>query len=87
MMIFKENSTELQTVSEICEKKVVLLTGTFLAPLKCGVKAVFTYNGQVVCTSTVLNIQEITADYIKFETRNSIYMVSHQNLPPAHTCA
>lgn len=87
MMICKENSTELLTVSEICEKKMILLTGTFLAPLRCGVKAVFTYNGQVVCTSTVLKIQEITADYIKFETRNSIYVVNHQNLPPANTCA
>lgn len=86
-MICKENTTKLQTVSEVCEKKMVLLTGTFLAPLKCGVKAVFIYNGQVVRTSTVLNIQEITADYVKFETRNSIYMVHHQNLPPARTCA
>lgn len=87
MMICKENSMKLQTVSEICEKKMVLLTGTFLAPLKCGEKAIFTYNGQVVRTSTVFNIQEITADYIKFETRNSIYLVRHQDLPPAPTCA
>lgn len=87
MMICKEKSMELQTVSEICEKKMVLLSGTFLAPLRCGEKAVFTYNGQVMRTSTVLNIQEITADYIKFETRNSIYLVRHQNLPPAPACA
>lgn len=77
----------LQAVSEIYGKKMILLSGTFLAPIKCGERAVFTYNGQVVRTSTVLEIQEITAEYIRFETRNSIYMVRHQNLPPARTCA
>ena len=82
-----ERAKKNNIATEICEKKMVLLSGTFLAPLRCGEKAVFTYNGQVMRTSTVLNIQEITADYIKFETRNSIYLVRHQNLPPAPACA
>lgn len=86
-MIGKKNDMTLQAVSEIYGKKMILLSGTFLAPIKCGERVVFTYNGQVVRTSTVLEIQEITAEYIRFETRNSIYMVRHQNLPPARTCA
>lgn len=87
MMFCKENIVVQQPVSEISTKKTVILMGTFLAPVKRGEKALFTYNGQVVRTSTVFEILEITANYIKFETRNSIYVVSHQNLPPTNTCA
>ena len=86
-MFYKENIVVQQPVSEISTKKTVILMGTFLAPVKRGEKALFTYNGQVVRTSTVFEILEITANYIKFETRNSIYIVGHQNLPPTNSCA
>lgn len=86
-MFFKENIVAKQPATEIIGKTTVILTGTFLSPVKSGEKALFTYNGQVVRTSTVFEILEITADYIKFETRNSIYIVSHPNLPPTRTCA
>ncbi len=86
-MFFKENIVAKQPATEIIGKTTVILTGTFLSPVKSGEKALFTYNGQVVRTSTVFEILEITADYIKFETRNSIYIVSYPNLPPTRTCA
>ena len=88
MMICKENEMmALQSIPETMEKKTVILKGTFISPVKCGERAIFTYNGQVMRTSTVSEILEITADYIKFETRNSIYIVSYHSLLPTHTCA
>lgn len=88
MMICKENKNmALQPMSEINGKKMVILTGIFLSPVKCGERAVFTYSGQVVRTSTVSVILEVTAEHIKFETKNSIYIVSYRTLPPSHTCA
>lgn len=87
MMICKENEMmALQPIPETMEKKTITLEGTFIYPVKCGERAIFTYNDHVVRTSTVSEILEITAEYIKFETRNSIYIVSYRNLPP-HTCA
>ena len=83
MMICKENEMmALQPIPETMEKKTVILKGTFISPVKCGERAIFTYNGQVMRTSTVSEILEITADYIKFETRNSIYIVSYHSLLP-----
>ena len=56
-------------------KKTTILTGTLLAPLSIGNRAIFLHNGQTVRTSTVVAIKAVTPNGVSFETMNTNYML------------
>ena len=67
-------------------KKVVLLSGSIVFPLRVGESAIIFYSGGMLRTSAVERIKQITLESIVFETKNSIYCVStHPDPVPAVT--
>lgn len=77
----KENQIVTTMNHHIIEKKNVTLTGILMDVLRPGMPARYLYNGNLIRTSTVKEILEATPDYIRFETRNSIYTISYKKLP------
>lgn len=63
--------------AETKRKTEYYLTATLLSPLRPGKCAVYIYNGNVIRTSRVQTILEAAADYVQFETQNSIYTLGH----------
>ena len=57
------------------EKKLVYLSG-ILSTVKIGERAAIKHCGVLIRTSPVVSILAVTPDYVKFETRNSVYAVS-----------
>ena len=67
-------------------KKVVLLCGYIVFPLRVGESAIIFYSGGMLRTSAVEVIKQVTHESIVFETQNSIYCVStHPDPVPAAT--
>lgn len=57
-------------------KKTVCVNGNVAFPLEVGRRAVIRRGGDFVFTSLVVEIREQRADYVCFETMNSVYQVS-----------
>ena len=62
-------------------KKIILLSGTLLLPLKIGARATILSNEGITRTSTVTAIKQVTQDYIIFETLNSVYRIASSLSP------
>ena len=62
-------------------KKMVLVSGRLLAPLKEGKCAVIQRGGEFIRTSQVVEILEVTESYARFETMNTLYQVSMSPVP------
>ncbi len=70
-----------QKINSTC-KKETLLTGQSCLPLRVGERAVIIGTGsRSIMTSTVLFIQEVSADGVVFETQNTIYHLSYTSEP------
>lgn len=70
-----------QKINSTC-KKETLLTGQICLPLRVGKRAVIIGTGsRSIMTSTVLFIQEVSADGVVFETQNTIYHLSYTSEP------
>ncbi|MEQ2843219.1 hypothetical protein [Dorea longicatena] len=70
-----------QQINSTC-KKETLLTGQICLPLRVGERAVIIGTGsRSIMTSTVLLIQEVSADGVVFETKNTIYHLSYTSEP------
>lgn len=72
--MFKKKNEKPQT---FVPKSKFYLTAVLLSPLKPGQCATFIYNGNVIRTSIVKNILEAATDYVRFETRHSIYTIGY----------
>lgn len=57
-------------------KKRIYISGQLLYPLKEGQRAVIKHGGDFIRTSKVVDILEVTLDYVRFETMNTVYQVS-----------
>lgn len=57
------------------EKKYIYLEGTLLVPLTVGHCAWISYNGNVIRTSSIVAIREMSSHRASFETKNSHYCV------------
>lgn len=78
MFLNETRKTFIQTIKPIADnKKAVILTGTILSPIMKNERACITMNGHVIRTSTVVELLEASAEYVKFETRNTIYTIFH----------
>ena len=64
-----------------CNKPEINLTAKLIEALKPGFPALFLYNGSLIRTSAVQVILEDSPDQVKFETKNSIYTISYDELP------
>jgi hypothetical protein len=62
-------------VSDICEKREVLISGIVEFPLQVGKPATYFYNGGRVKTPEVKRIVEVAPDYACFETANLRYRI------------
>ena len=62
-------------------KKTVCVNGNVAFPLEVGRRAVIRRGGDFVFTSLVVEIREQRADYVCFETMNSVYQVSLAPIP------
>ncbi|MDD4510507.1 MAG: hypothetical protein PHY23_06375 [Oscillospiraceae bacterium] len=62
-------------------KKIIYLQGTLLMPLTVGSCAYISHGGQVVRTSRVVAIREISSQRVGFETLNSHYCVELSPVP------
>lgn len=62
-------------------KKVIYLQGTLLAPLMVGSCAYISYSGQVIRTSRIVEIREVSGQRASFETLNSHYCVELSPVP------
>jgi len=58
------------------DKKCTFLRGKVIMPLQTGTKATIAYNGQIILTSPVKAILEVSADRIVIETQNTIYSIA-----------
>ncbi len=57
-------------------KKTVCISGRIVFPLREGKRAVIQHRSGMIYTSSVVEILESTADYVCFETMNSVYQVA-----------
>lgn len=74
-----------QTVSNLCEKRSILISGMLEFPLQVGEPACYFYNGRRVKTARVKRIVEIALDHACFETANLCYRIDY--FPVAMTMA
>ena len=59
------------------QKNKFYLTAVLLSPLRPGQCASYIYNGNVFRTAVVKNILEAATDYVRFETKHSIYTIGY----------
>ena len=62
-------------------KKTICVDGSLAFPLQVGTRAVIHRGGDYIFTSLVVEIHEERADFVCFETMNSIYQVSPTPVP------
>lgn len=62
-------------------KKNVHISGSLASPLKEGLRALLNCGGTFVYTSRVVEIREVNAAHVCFETMNSVYHVSLEPIP------
>lgn len=60
-------------------KRQVSIPGTLMSVLMPGLSAVYLYNGTLIRTSIVQAILEVSPNYVRFETLNSIYTIYFNN--------
>jgi hypothetical protein len=61
--------------NKITNKKRTELQGDIIFPLIAGQKARISYNDQMITTSTVVAILEVSEQKIVIETKNTVYCV------------
>lgn len=64
-------------------KKHVSLSGRLLSPLKEGQCAIIQRGGDLIRTSRVVEILEVTDVFVHFETMNTVYQISMAPVPGA----
>lgn len=64
-------------------KKHVSLSGRLLSPLKEGQCALIQRGGDIIRTSRVVEILEVTDVFVHFETMNTVYQISMAPVPAA----
>ena len=74
-----------QMVSNLCEKRNILISWILEFPLQVGKPAYYFYNGRRIKTSKVKRIVEIALDHVCFETANLCYRIDY--FPVAMTMA
>ena len=74
-----------QMVSNLCEKRSILISGMLEFPLQVGKPAFYFYKGRRVKTARVKRIVEIALDHACFETANLCYRIDY--FPVAMTMA
>lgn len=74
------NESKLMYLSKE-KKKQHILTGTLSLPLRIGERAWISYGSHTITTSKVMNIWEVSADGIVFETCNTIYKLNYEFYP------
>lgn len=80
--MFRANkSRQLDRRLLIPSKGHFYITGYLSSPVSKGQPAEYIYNGNLVQTSTVLQILEASDEFITFETLNSIYTISYLKVP------
>ena len=57
-------------------KKIISISGKVVFPLREGARAIIAYGGDFIYTSRVVEIFEVSDDFVHFETMNSIYRVA-----------
>ena len=58
------------------QKKTLCIAGSMLLPIEIGEPALIReHDGGYRCTSTVLSMDKVSEDEIKFETQNTLYML------------
>lgn len=62
-------------------KKDIFLNGTLLAPISVGSCAFVSCKGQVIRTSRIVAIHEVSGYRARFETLNSYYCVEFSPVP------
>ena len=62
-------------------KKHVSLSGRLLSPLKEGQCTIIQRGGDIIRTSRVVEILEVTDVFVHFETMNTVYQVSMAPIP------
>jgi len=62
-------------------KKDIYVTGVLASPLEEGARALIRRGGDFIHTSRVVEVREVAADRVCFETMNSVYHVSLVPLP------
>lgn len=65
------------TCQPIKTKHKYYLSAVLLSPLRPGQCASYIYNGNVFRTAVVKNILEAATDYVRFETRHSVYTIGY----------
>ena len=59
------------------KKKHQIITGTLSLPLRVGERAWISYSSQIITTTPVLRIWDVSADSILFETCNTVYELQY----------
>ena len=62
-------------------KKTVSISGKLVAPLQEGNSAIIRRSGDFIRTSPVVEILEVTDNYVSFETMNTLYQLSMDPVP------
>lgn len=76
MLFMRSKETLIQAIQPtVTGKRDIILTGTIFSPIRKEERAFITVNGRVLRTSTVVDLLEVSSEYVKFETRNTIYTV------------
>lgn len=73
--LFKNNRKSLPS------KRQIRVTGALMEILRPGSPAIYLYHGNLIRTSTVQAILEASSSHVRFETTNSIYTISYNDLP------
>lgn len=79
LALFKNRNNDQN--QEPAFKREVSVTGALTDILRPGLPAMYLYQGNLIRTSTVQAILEASAGHVRFETLNSIYTISYNNLP------
>lgn len=75
---------QLFTIVTQTPKKELNLTGTLSLPLRVGERAWIYAQNQIITTSVVKQILEVSETGIRFETCNFVYRLDYARLPMRH---
>ena len=78
LALFKNRNNDQN--QEPAFKREVSVTGALTDILRPGLPAMYLYQGNLIRTSTVQAILEASASHVRFETLNSIYTISYNNV-------
>lgn len=66
---------------EPVSKREISVTGILTEILRPGSPVTYLYHGNLIRTSAVQAILEVSASHVRFETKNSIYTICYDNPP------